>query len=113
MDNPLGKYRRQALVLPDRPDIWFVAESGQDLETVVDDAVQAIKAQALPGLDRFRYAQLALDALLTEDSSDVEYGKAGLMMPGAPGSPHWTEVAHAVGGLVSDDPSPRARPHLG
>jgi hypothetical protein len=109
----LGKYRRQALVSPDRPDIWFVAEDGQDLETVVDDAVQAIQAQALPGIDRFRNAQLAFQALLTEDWSDVEYGKSGLMLPGSPGSPQRTEVAHAVGGLVSDDPSPSTRSHLG
>jgi hypothetical protein len=108
----LGKYRRQALVSPDRPDVWFIAEDGQDLETVVDDAVQAVQAQALPVLDRFRDAQLAFDALLSEDSSDVGYGKLGLMMPGAPGSPHWTEVAQAVGGLISD-PSQSTRPHLG
>ncbi len=77
------------------------------------DAVQAIQAQALPGLDRFRDEQLAFDALLSEDSSDVEYGKLGLMMPGSPGTQQWIEVAHAVGGLVGDDPSQRNRPDLG
>lgn len=101
----LGKYRRQALVTPDRPDIWFVSEDGQALETLIDDAVQAVQAQALMGLPRFRKAQDAFAALLAEDSSEVGYGKSGLMMPGAPGSQHWTEAAHAIGGLVCDDPS--------
>ena len=105
----LGKYGRQKLVSPHRPDIWFAAEDAQNLEALVEDAVQAVHDQALPGLTRFRDAQLAFDALLTVGSSDVDYGTPALWMPGAPGSHHWTDAAEAVGRLVTEDPSPSIR----
>ncbi len=105
----LVKYRRQTLVSPDRPDIWFAAKDGHNLEALVEDAVHAVHDQALPELTRFRDARLAFDALLTEDSSDVDYGRLALWMPGAPGSPRWTEAAEAIGGLVTEDPSPSIR----
>lgn len=103
----LGKGGRQALAAPDRPDIWFVAENGEGLEALVDDAVQAVRAQALACLNRLREPEAAFDALLTSDSTETGYGQAGLWMPGAPGSPYWTEAAQAIGALVSDDPAPR------
>ncbi len=101
----LGKTVRQTLVTPDRPDIWFVAPDGGNLDEVVADAVSVVQHEGFPELRRFSTAELAFDTLLHQDSTETHYGEAGLWMPGAPGSPHWLEVAETVGRLVLPDPA--------
>ena len=88
----------------DRPDVWYVLEDGSNVDAAVEDAAQAIATQALPLLDRFSTPRGAFDALLTERSTNADFGVAGVSMPGQPDSPRWRDTCVAIGHLVTDDP---------
>lgn len=112
----LGKYLRQPIFHPcgrqapgDRPDVWFVLDDGSNVEEAVSDAVTAIEKQALPLLDVYKHPQLAFEALLNGRSSNSTFGTAGITMPGAIGSPRWSQTAHAIGQLTDPDPASRIR----
>lgn len=107
--NPYGSYGPGSY--KDRADIWYVAEDGSNLADTIEDAAHCLTTQGLPFLDRLRDPAAAFHALLTEDShgNHETFDALHVQMPGAPGSPHWTETALAIGGLVLDNPSEAIR----
>jgi hypothetical protein len=117
----LGKNLRQPVFHPygrdeasDRPDVWYVAPDGQDLDRVVDHGVTALKGQGLPFINRYAAPVRAFRSLLSERGTASGFSRAGVMMPGNPGSPAGASVALAVGHLILADPRPdiRAAPVL-
>ena len=118
----LGKCLRQPSFHPfgreeatDRPDIWYVATDGSNLDEVVDDARWALVRDGLPLLDHYRDPERAFASLLRERPRDVDFGVPGLTMPGLPDSPRWWETGIEIGRLIMDDPRPvmRCAPVLG
>lgn len=107
--NPYGSYGPGTF--KDRADIWYVAEDGSNLTDTIEDAASCLLTQGLPFLDKMSDPARAFEALRTEDSNNGydTYGSLGVTMPGAPGSPHWQEVAWAIGRMVMDDPSDAIR----
>jgi hypothetical protein len=112
----LGKNLRQPVFHPygrdeasDRPDVWYVAPDGQDLDRVVDDGVTVLKGQGLPFIIRYADPAQAFGSLLSERGTAAGFSRPGVMMPGNPGSPRWHQVALAVGHLILADPRPDIR----
>jgi len=112
----LGKNLRQPVFHPygraqasDRPDVWYVAPGGENLDAVVDDAVASVQRQGLPFIEHYADPVRAFESLLSERGKATEFGAAGIMMPGNPHAPMWHEAALAIGHLVLDDPRPGIR----
>ncbi|MDQ2873637.1 MAG: hypothetical protein M3Y33_01955 [Actinomycetota bacterium] len=110
----LGKNLRQPVFHPygrqeatDRPDVWYVAPDGQNLDDVVDDAVVSLRQLGLPFIERYGDPLRAFSSLLSERAKDADFGAASVMMPGNPGSPRWHQTALAIGHLILADPRPR------
>jgi hypothetical protein len=80
----------------DRAGIWAVCEDASNLEDVVEDAAETLFATGMPLLAEFASPNLAYLALLTRDSSETTYGTPGVEMPGAPGSPRWTDAVRCL-----------------
>ncbi len=112
----LGKNLRQPVFHPygrkeasDRPDVWYVAPDGRNLDAVVDDAVASLQRQGLPFIERYADPVRAFESLLSERGRATNFSTAGVMMPGNPDSPLWRQVALAIGHLILDDPRPSIR----
>lgn len=112
----LGKTVEQRIFHPygraeptDRPEIWFVAEDGSNLDECIADACACLEDQGIPFLNRFREPSNAFQALLTQRSVDAAHGRFGLRMPGNPDGPSWRNAALGIGHLCLDDPRPSIR----
>ncbi|MDP9359639.1 MAG: hypothetical protein M3R02_31000 [Chloroflexota bacterium] len=96
----------------DRADIWAVWEDASNVEDVVEDAAETLFATGMPLLAEFGSPDLAYVALLTRDSSGTTYGTPSVGMPGAPGSPRWTDAVRCLAvrlGRDADDDLASAR----
>lgn len=86
-----------------RADTWAVWEDASNVDEVVEDAADTLVATGLPLLAEFSSPDLAYAALLSRDSSPVRHGKPGVGMPGAPGSPRWTQTVRCLGRKLGRD----------
>jgi hypothetical protein len=70
----------------DRADVWYVREDGSNLVEVVEDALRAVLDLGVPFIDRVDIPHEAMQSLLTEKSTAVDFGRLALFA-GAIGSP--------------------------
>jgi hypothetical protein len=68
--------------------------------------VDALRRDGLSFMDYYADPTSAFNSLLTNRSRDVDFGVAGLSMPGNPDSPRWRDTALALGHLIMDNPRP-------
>jgi len=111
----LGKRLRQPLAFrpwadgpaQDRADTWAVWDDCSNVGEVVEDAAGTLLTTGMSILAQFNTPTSAYAALLTRDSSATDFGSPGVWMPGAPGSPRWTDtvrcLAAQVGRNADDD----------
>jgi hypothetical protein len=78
----LNKNIRQPLFHPwgrpetsDRPDVWLVLADGSNLAEVVEDALVATKAQALPFIQRFNDPEEAMVSLKKAELTRGDFGQ--------------------------------------
>lgn len=88
-----------------RADTWAVCEDASNVDEVVKDAADTLMDVGLPLLDEFSSPALAYSALLSRDSSPVRHATPGVDMPGAPGSPRWTQTVECLGMKLRRDVS--------
>jgi hypothetical protein len=76
----------------DRPDTWFVALDGSNLDELVEDAWQQIVSQGLPWFDELSELKQAIEIFAARPDTDLAPGIVGDSYAGAPGSPNRTET---------------------
>lgn len=87
----------------DRAGTWAVSEDTGNVDQVVEDAAETLFVTGMPLLAEFLAPEIAYAALLTRDSSECTYDTPGVWMPGAPGSPQWTETVRRLATRLGRD----------
>lgn len=71
----------------DRPDIWYVAENGRNLDEVVEDAFVSLRDRGLAFIDRARNTDSAIQMLESEEEGLDAFAEVRLFGAGSLGSP--------------------------
>lgn len=84
----------------DRPDVWFVAHDGSNLDEVVADAIEQVVRIGVPWLDRLSDLPEALRTFREEPNTSHAPGIVAEGYAGAPGSPARMLAIEALSRLV-------------
>jgi hypothetical protein len=99
--NPYGRHPGK-----DRPDVWFVAEDGSNLDEVIDDARGVIEEHGLPALrlyDDPLYSYCALFDQALQWPWRSPSPQLEVTTPVRIGSPYWLEVIEAFARRIGRD----------